>query len=268
VTVDADSATGAVVSYDLPAVTSVIDGTITPSCDPAPGSTFPVGNTVVHCSATDSLGVTKTKSFHVVVNAPPVSLAASAPATANAGVAFVVKVHGVRADGSSALDAGPFTISDSTGTAVLGDTTCSGSVCSLTVTVSDPSTSDVVVVHDAGAFGGTLTAFTQPIAVAAEATHFVVTKPAPGVAPANTGVFTFHVTALDAAGNVVTSYAGPVTYEDAGPGTVTVLSETWSNGKSTTTVSISAPDATDTITATDAGDPSINGTSNPFKVTP
>src|SRR5439155_15127349 len=42
----------------------------TVSCSPASGSTFPIGTTVVHCTASDTAGNTATASFFVVVSAP------------------------------------------------------------------------------------------------------------------------------------------------------------------------------------------------------
>jgi Tol biopolymer transport system component len=48
-----------------------IGGDIDISCEPASGTTFPIGNTTVQCSATDEAGNTGTASFMVTVNAPP-----------------------------------------------------------------------------------------------------------------------------------------------------------------------------------------------------
>ena len=48
-----------------------VGGDITISCDPSSGSTFPVGDTEVECSASDAAGNTGTASFTVTVNAPP-----------------------------------------------------------------------------------------------------------------------------------------------------------------------------------------------------
>jgi hypothetical protein len=51
--VDATDGRGAFVKYDVTADDD-IDGAMTPSCFPASGSLFPVGNTTVTCTATDS----------------------------------------------------------------------------------------------------------------------------------------------------------------------------------------------------------------------
>src|SRR5207253_4450212 len=50
-----------------PNATSIVDGPLTVACSPASGSTFPVGKTVVSCSATDSYGQKSTKTFDVTV---------------------------------------------------------------------------------------------------------------------------------------------------------------------------------------------------------
>src|SRR5207244_2612894 len=52
ITAAATSTSGAVVTYSVTA--SDPDDTATVSCSPASGSTFPIGTTVVHCTATDT----------------------------------------------------------------------------------------------------------------------------------------------------------------------------------------------------------------------
>jgi len=65
--VQATSPAGVAVTWAATA-TDDAEGPITPSCSPASGSIFPVGNTVVLCMATDSHGNTSTKTFVVTVN--------------------------------------------------------------------------------------------------------------------------------------------------------------------------------------------------------
>jgi hypothetical protein len=50
-----------------------IGGDIDISCEPASGTTFPIGNTTVQCNATDEAGNTGSASFVVTVNPPPPS---------------------------------------------------------------------------------------------------------------------------------------------------------------------------------------------------
>jgi eukaryotic-like serine/threonine-protein kinase len=64
-TVTSDPA-GAVVSFDV-SVTDNADPNPQVTCDPASGSTFPIGETTVTCTATDSAGNTATASFKVTV---------------------------------------------------------------------------------------------------------------------------------------------------------------------------------------------------------
>src|SRR5438105_7402438 len=58
---------GKVVTYPDATATDVVDGSVTPSCSPASGSTFAPGTTTVNCSATDAHGNTGTGSFTVTV---------------------------------------------------------------------------------------------------------------------------------------------------------------------------------------------------------
>jgi hypothetical protein len=64
---------GAVVTYDATAVDAG-DGAVATACVPASGSRFPVGRTVVACSATDRAGNRATGSFAVVVSPVPVDV--------------------------------------------------------------------------------------------------------------------------------------------------------------------------------------------------
>jgi outer membrane protein assembly factor BamB len=64
-TVTSDPA-GAVVSFDVSA-TDNADPNPQVTCDPASGSTFPIGETTVTCTATDSAGNTATATFKVTV---------------------------------------------------------------------------------------------------------------------------------------------------------------------------------------------------------
>ncbi len=66
ITTEATSAAGAVVSFTATA-TDNLDGTLTPTCAPPSGSTFPIGATNDTCSATDAHGNTGTDSFTVTV---------------------------------------------------------------------------------------------------------------------------------------------------------------------------------------------------------
>ena len=66
VTAEATSSAGATVNYTVTA-SDTVSGSITPSCDRASGSVFPVGSTTVKCTATDGAGNKATGSFTVTV---------------------------------------------------------------------------------------------------------------------------------------------------------------------------------------------------------
>ena len=63
--INATGPTGAVVTYTTPSASD--NCSVTVSCFPAPGSTFPIGTTTVVCTATDVGGNTVTQSFTVTV---------------------------------------------------------------------------------------------------------------------------------------------------------------------------------------------------------
>ncbi|MBY0492690.1 MAG: HYR domain-containing protein [Cyanobacteria bacterium] len=60
------SAAGMAISFDAPAVTGG-QGSVTVSCSPDSGSTFPIGTTAVTCKATDTLNRAAECSFNVTV---------------------------------------------------------------------------------------------------------------------------------------------------------------------------------------------------------
>jgi hypothetical protein len=76
-TVEANGPDGAVVTYEQPTATDLVDGPIPASdisCNRPSGATFPLGTTLVTCSATDSQGNVGGASFTITVvdTTPPV----------------------------------------------------------------------------------------------------------------------------------------------------------------------------------------------------
>ncbi len=71
-TVEATGPAGAAINYPATAMDNV-DGPLTPTCVPPPGSTFPLGHTTVTCQATDAAGNTgsDTAMMTVVDTTPP-----------------------------------------------------------------------------------------------------------------------------------------------------------------------------------------------------
>src|SRR5258705_2952408 len=59
---------GAVVHYATPGASDLVDGTVPVFCAPASGSTFPIGQTIVNCNASDAHGNTSSRQFTVTVN--------------------------------------------------------------------------------------------------------------------------------------------------------------------------------------------------------
>ncbi len=66
---EATNSSGMAVSYTASA-SDVVDGTVTPVCTPASGSTFPIATTTVSCTATDSEGNVARGSFTITVTQP------------------------------------------------------------------------------------------------------------------------------------------------------------------------------------------------------
>jgi hypothetical protein len=79
ITAEATSAAGAAVTYSATA-TDLVDGSVTPSCSPASGSTFPLGTTHVACTATDAHGNSSSGGFNVSVvdSTPPTIVSVTA----------------------------------------------------------------------------------------------------------------------------------------------------------------------------------------------
>ncbi len=90
--VEANGPAGSVVNFPTPTAVDAVDGPIgAVNCSPGSGSTFPLGVTVVTCSATDTHGNTGQATFNVAVNdtTPPtifLPTAASIVATSATGI--------------------------------------------------------------------------------------------------------------------------------------------------------------------------------------
>ncbi|MEX1357003.1 MAG: HYR domain-containing protein, partial [Gaiellaceae bacterium] len=67
ITVDATSPAGAVVTYSASAF-DIVDGSVAPTCSPASGETFAIGDTTVTCTAEDAAGNAAEASFVVHVS--------------------------------------------------------------------------------------------------------------------------------------------------------------------------------------------------------
>jgi hypothetical protein len=66
-TTNAMSPAGAPYFYTTPVATDALVGPVTVACNPPPGSGFPIGTTIVACTATDQAGNRTTHTFTVTV---------------------------------------------------------------------------------------------------------------------------------------------------------------------------------------------------------
>ena len=134
VTVEATSASGAVVSYTSPTTSDIVDGSGTASCSPVSGSTFALGNTTVTCNATDSNGnsaIPTTFVVHVVdttapVIAPHADVFVAATSAAGAVVNYTSPATSDAVDGAGTASCSPapgslFPIGDTTVTCTASD---------------------------------------------------------------------------------------------------------------------------------------------------
>lgn len=67
ITASTSDPAGTVVTWPAVAATDIVDGSLSATCSPQPGSTFALGTTTVTCSATDSHGNTGSAGFTVTV---------------------------------------------------------------------------------------------------------------------------------------------------------------------------------------------------------
>ena len=122
VTVEADSSTGAVVNYDLPTATDLVDGLVTVVCTPLPGTTLLLGDTLINCTSIDTHSNLATSNFtvHVVdTTAPIITVPADINQEAN-GILSTVDLG--TATAIDTTDPNPVIINDAPATFSLGTT--------------------------------------------------------------------------------------------------------------------------------------------------
>lgn len=162
---EASSASGATVAFDAN-VTDNSDPSPSVSCSPASGSLFPIGTTLVECSATDAAGNSASGSFEVTVSdTTPPSLVLPSDVTAEATSPDGVEVS-YEASATDTVDSGPVVsclpASGSTfslGATLVGCTAADASgneaSGSFTVTVQDTTSPDIPALPDIGPFEAT-----------------------------------------------------------------------------------------------------------------
>jgi hypothetical protein len=215
--------------------------------------------------ATDTSNSSITGGASVTVNpATLTKLVVSAPATATAGTAFNItvtaedtfnntvttfadKVNFISTDLAAAL---PASSSLTNGTATFAVTLKTAG--NQTVTGTDAS-------------NGAITGTSGTIAVSpASATHFQVAAPASATAGTS---FNVAVTALDSYGNTVTAYAGTVKFTSTDTQASLPSNSMLTNGTATFAVTLKTA-GTQTVTAADTVNASINGISGNITVSP
>jgi hypothetical protein len=153
---EASSGAGAPVSFSASAVDNV-DGSLPVSCSPGSGSTFPIGQTNVTCTATDTHGNTGSGSFTVTVgdttapsiNVPTGDIPAGATSSAGAVVSFSVSasdaVDGAVTPSCSQATGTTFAIGKTVVTCTATDSHGNHSSGSFNVVVSDTTPPTVTV---------------------------------------------------------------------------------------------------------------------------
>lgn len=114
-TTEATSAAGAPAAYALPTANDIVDGPVVVNCLPAPGATFPLGTTLVQCTASDSHGNSAQASLNVSVidTTPPTisnisdNLTVEATSPDGAAVPYVLPTAWDLVDGNVALVCAP-----------------------------------------------------------------------------------------------------------------------------------------------------------------
>jgi hypothetical protein len=228
ITVEATGPAGAAVPYAVTFTDAV--GVTTSGCDPAPGSTFGLGVTTVHCSAADAAGNSSTGTFRVTVRdtTPPViagtpaDVTAEATSPAGASVTFATPTATDLVDGIVAVSCTPgsgstFPLGTTTVACTATDAHGNSAAASFHVKVQDTTPPVVTVPADRVVVSPT------PIAVdyTASASDLVGGSITPTCSPASGATFPLGPTtvtcrATDAAGNTGSAaFTVTVAYDQA-----------------------------------------------------
>jgi hypothetical protein len=215
ITVEASGPNGAVVDYSGESAIDAVSGSLTSTCAPASGSTFPLGTTTVTCTATDDAGNTGSNSFTITVQdtTPPVvtgpaAISVDATGPGGAVVTFSASatdtVSGNLTPSCSPPSGSSFPVGTTTDVCTATDGSGNSGSNSFTVTVKDttPPTLTLpapITAEATGPSGATVT-------YTASATDDVSGTLTPSCSPASGSTFplgttTVTCTATDAAGN-------------------------------------------------------------------
>ena len=263
-TLEATSGAGRDVTFSASASDAVDGGGLSASCTPSSGSTFPLGQTTVNCSATDTHSNTGAASFkvNIVDNTPPVlslpgnqsastsnsgGTAVSFSASANDNIAGSVPVSCSPSSGSN-FPIGTTTVNCSAND---GHGNTAGGSFTVTVTLTDTTPPNVTVPADitgeATSGNGAAVSFSSSAQDNVDGSLPTTCSPSSGSTfPLGATTVTCHAT--DAHGNTGTD-TFKVTIRDTTAPTVTapadITREATSSGGVTVTFSASATDAVD-----------------------
>jgi hypothetical protein len=189
-------------------------------------------------------------------------LAVSTPATATAGVAITVTVTAEDAFGNVVTGyTGTDTITSSDGAAILpGNSLLSNGVGAFSVTLKTAGNQTITATDTATS---SITGMSNGVGVVA-AVATKLTVQGPSTATAGTAL-NLTVTALDAFGNVATSYSDTVTFSSSDSAAGLPGNTALNNGVGTVSVTLKTA-GNQTIAATDTVSSSITGTSNIINV--
>jgi hypothetical protein len=215
ITVNADSTATAVVSY-VATANDAVAGAVPVACLPSTGSRFPIGTTIVTCTARDAAGNTSVGTFAVTVlnTAPVVTVPANMIVEATGPSGSIVTFVATALDTQDGVR--PVTCTPASGTTfVLGTTT-------VTCTATDT---------------GKLTGSASFTVTVRDTTPPVLTLPAPITVNAGAGgtaVVTYTATASDLVGPVTVTCAPPSgTAFTTGTTTVTCVAKDAANNQAT-----------------------------------
>jgi hypothetical protein len=267
ITAEATSSAGAIVMYSASASDAV--GVTSFACNPATGSTFPLGTTTVNCTANDAAGNQSSASFHVTVRdtTPPVITVPadiSTPATSPAGaVVTYTATASDTVDPAPTLSCTPasgstFPIGTTTVTCNASDASSNHSSKTFHVTVTDTSAptlhnvpSDITA--EATSSAGAVVTYTNPTA-----TDPVDPNPTVSCSPASGSTFplgttTVTCTATDSAGNHSSASFHVTVHDTTPPAIHNVPSDITAEATSPVgaTVNYTNPTATDAVDGTD-----------------
>jgi len=271
VTAEATGPSGATVTYDVPATSDAVDGTVVATCLPASGSLFPLGATTVLCDAVDTAGnhAVQTKFTVTVRDTTPPAFTApenrTIPATSSAGAvaSWTTPAAADLVDGTSDAVAclpasgSTFPIGVTTVTCTSTDAAHNTTTHTFTITVVATG-APVITPHGpvtAEATGptGAIVPYTAPATSdAVDGTGVATCAPASGsLFPL--GTTTVKCDAVDAAGNHAAQTHFTVTVRDTTPPVFTAPADQAipATGPSGAVASWTTPPAADLVDGTD-----------------